>query len=1095
MRWRVAECLLVLVAVYGSLQGPATAQTNGLVGAWAFNEGAGTTAGDSSGLGNTGTLNGATWTTGGRFGSALSFNGTNAWVTVPDAPALDLSTGMTLMAWINPTATTGVRDIIIKEGGGVDNYNLYHRNWAGRSEANVFVGGTNRTAEINAVPANTWTHVAGTYNGTTLRLFVNGAQVSSLNVSGSIPNSSGPLRFGGNSLWGEFFKGTIDEVRVYNRALTAAEIQADMNTPIPTAAPAPPPPPPSEIGEWSGPFAWPLVAVHAALLPTGRVLAWDASPAVPIHVWDPATTTHTQVPSPWTNIFCSGFVLMPDGRLLVVGGHVDAHNGLIDANVFDPIAGVWASVSPMHYPRWYPTATTLPDGRVLVTSGETNCLGCEVEIPEIYTPSADAWERLTSSGLYLPFYPHMFVLPDGRVLAASSAKQPMATYALDLGTRTWSTVSPTVLDGGSAVMYLPGKIMKSGTSATSDPPYIASASTTYTLDMLSPTPAWHAAPPMAFARAYHTLTLLPDGTVLAAGGGETTDVNDLGAAVLEAELWSPASGWKTLAAMQTPRLYHSIALLLPDARVLLAGGGRWGVDQFSAEIYSPPYLFKGPRPTITTAPATVAHNASFFVETLDASRITTVSLIPLGAVTHAFNQTQRYLPLTFQVTAGGLNVQAPVNTNLAPPGTYMLFLVDNAGVPSVASFVRLPGLTADLEQPTSPGTLTASGAVRSVSLSWTPATDNVAVTSYSIHRSTAPGIVPTGANRVGSTAATTYTDAGLAPGAYYYVVTARDAAANVGQPSPEATAQALADTVAPVVQITAPSTGATVSGAVTVTASVSDDIAVASLQFLLDDAPLGPVLTGPPFTTAWVTTDAQSGPHRLSARATDSSGNAAIAADVAVTLSNSASTGLVAAYAFSESNGNATADASGTGNHGTVSGASRTTSGRYGRGLSFDGNNDWVTIANSPSLNPSTAITMMAWVFPTVSSGIRDVVLKEGANVDVYNLYHRNWRGRPEANVFVGGVNWTAEGAPLPINAWTHLAGTYDGAVLRLFVNGVEVANIPVSGPLPPSTGPVRIGGNSLWKEFFKGRIDEVRIYNRALSPAEIGAAMNTPLP
>ena len=97
--------------------------------------------------------------------------------------------------------------------------------------------------------------------------------------------------------------------------------------------------------------------------------------------------------------------------------------------------------------------------------------------------------------------------------------------------------------------------------------------------------------------------------------------------------------------------------------------------------------------------------------------------------------------------------------------------------------------------------------------------------------------------------------------------------------------------------------------------------------------------------------------------------------------------------------------------------------------------------------------------------------------------------------MFVGGVNWTAEGAPLPINTWTHLAGTYDGAVLRLFVNGVEVANIPVSGPMPTSTGPLRIGGNSLWKEFFKGRIDEVRIYNRALSPAEIGAAMNTPLP
>ena len=187
---------------------------------------------DTSGNSLTGTVSGAAWSTQGKFGNALSFDGVNDWVTVADAPSLDLTTGMTLEAWIFPTISNGVRDIIIKEGSGVDVYNLYARNGGGRPESNVFVGGTNRTAEGTALANNVWTHVAGTYDGSTLRLFINGAQVASTGFSGSIATSAGPLRIGGNSIWGEFFQGRIDEIRIYNRALTQAEIQADMNTPI-----------------------------------------------------------------------------------------------------------------------------------------------------------------------------------------------------------------------------------------------------------------------------------------------------------------------------------------------------------------------------------------------------------------------------------------------------------------------------------------------------------------------------------------------------------------------------------------------------------------------------------------------------------------------------------------------------------------------------------------------------------------------------------------------------------------------------------------------------------------------------------------------
>jgi hypothetical protein len=139
-------------------------------------------------------------------------------------------------------------------------------------------------------------------------------------------------------------------------------------------------------------------------------------------------------------------------------------------------------------------------------------------------------------------------------------------------------------------------------------------------------------------------------------------------------------------------------------------------------------------------------------------------------------------------------------------------------------------------------------------------------------------------------------------------------------------------------------------------------------------------------------------------------------------------------------------------------------------------------------------MTLEAWVFPTTSSGVRDVLIKEGTGVDLYNLYARNWRGLPEANILAGGSNRTSEGMALPANAWTHLAGTYDGTALRLFVNGVQVASAPVGGSIASSTGPLRVGGNGLWGEFFQGRIDEIRVYNRALTQPEIQADMTTPV-
>jgi hypothetical protein len=211
---------------------PAPPVPTGLVAAYGFDEPSGATAVDASGSGNPGTISGATRATG-RAGGALSFDGLNDWVTVADAASLDLTTGMTLEAWVNPTQLNGLwRTVLLKETGGGMAYALYAGDDAGRPSAHAYTSTELDTRGTSALPLNTWSHLAATYDGSTLRLYVNGTQVSSRAVTGAMRVTSGALRIGGNAVWNEWFAGRIDEVRVYNRALAAADIQADMDRPV-----------------------------------------------------------------------------------------------------------------------------------------------------------------------------------------------------------------------------------------------------------------------------------------------------------------------------------------------------------------------------------------------------------------------------------------------------------------------------------------------------------------------------------------------------------------------------------------------------------------------------------------------------------------------------------------------------------------------------------------------------------------------------------------------------------------------------------------------------------------------------------------------
>lgn len=244
---------------------------------------------------------------------------------------------------------------------------------------------------------------------------------------------------------------------------------------------------------------------------------------------------------------------------------------------------------------------------------------------------------------------------------------------------------------GSAVAYGDGRILLAGGG---DPPL----ATTQTIDLTDPQPAFRTLPPMSHARRHFNLTLLPDGTALAIGGSSAAGFNNAAGAVLPIELWNPTSeSWTTLASIAAPRIYHSVALLLPDGRVLSAGGGHpsdtehGDPDHFDGQIYSPPYLFRGARPTIGPAPEVVRYNSTFELTFGPEAAVAAVTWLRLGSVTHGFDMNQRFLRLDTTPTAKGAAVAAPRDPRLAPPGHYLMFALTADGVPSVGRVVQLGG--------------------------------------------------------------------------------------------------------------------------------------------------------------------------------------------------------------------------------------------------------------------------------------------------------------------------------------------------------------------------------------------------------------------
>jgi len=647
----------------------------------------------------------------------------------------------------------------------------------------------------------------------------------------------------------------------------------------------------SDVGQWGPVVDWPVVGVHVALLPNGKVLAYDsvgdnATETYAVHdhtratVWDPATGTQSPVDvATGFNIFCSGLAHLMDGSIFTAGGNKDAQlNGIVQTHTFNPTTNTWSLGPNMAAGRWYPSVTPLRNGEMLITEGGP-------DIPEVRT-TAGGLRSLGTASLNLPLYPWMDVAPDGRAFY-SGPDQTMRTLDTTGGGAWQSYGQRDAINrsyGGHALFDV-GKILVAGGGPSSADARV--------VDLNGATPQVSPTAPMATGRRQHNLTVLADGSVLATGGNSSgAGLVDLANGVYPAEQWNPATGqWKTLASMQVTRQYHSSALLLPDGRVLSAGGGICGTCDAvgylakNAEVFTPPYLFKpdgsgdpAVRPAIDSAPAEAAYGAPMDIATPDAASIQKLALVRLGAVTHSVNMEQRYVPLAFTAGSGTLTATAPRDANIAPPGVYMLFATDANGVPSMAKMVTLKGNAPPavaLTQPTSGATFTA------------PANVSLAADASDGDGTVAKVEFFSGTTKLGEDATAPYTLdwSGVAAGSYSLTARATD---NLGTTTTSAprTITVTAPGGPPTVSITAPLNGASFPWhpTITIDATAADaDGSVQRVEFFRADGAtkLGEDTTAP-YSYRWK--NAPSGSHRLSARATDNAGLVTTSAVVTITV-------------------------------------------------------------------------------------------------------------------------------------------------------------------------------------------------------------------
>lgn len=462
--------------------------------------------------------------------------------------------------------------------------------------------------------------------------------------------------------------------------------------------------------------------MHAALLHTGKVLLIPNNDRTVL--WDPNAPADKAieiiegaVSGLNANLFCSGHSFLPDGRLLVVGGGGGGPGApsSVQGWKFDPKTSKWSrTANDMAFRRWYPTLVTLPDepGKILVAAGATG--PGLAGFMEMYSADTDRFERVTAGGpvgelLFPPTYPGLHLLPSGDVFhvpvgfgdcnqtASGLAADPTALFSFSNPKKTvgvWTTfannhrrkgMSALLLDSTSP--FVKGLVIGGGDAGTNG--------TGQTINLGTRSPSWDPAFPLLEKRVHPNVVLLPDGTVFICGGIEEAPKPPPNGG--RCEMYDPRTG--SIAEMDEldrPRHYHSVAILLPTGEIMATGGaGVGGCDvsrHNTIEVFKPPYLFRGNRPVINSVRQEVEHLAAFEIDTDDPLQISKVVLARPMAVTHQTDSEQRMVSLKFSATGPKtIEAIAPAGapSGIAPAGYYMLFILDQDGVPSVAKWILL----------------------------------------------------------------------------------------------------------------------------------------------------------------------------------------------------------------------------------------------------------------------------------------------------------------------------------------------------------------------------------------------------------------------
>ena len=1048
---------MLWLAIFLAAMGSQLAGAQGLVAAYGFNEGQGTTTADASGNGLAGTLSNAKWVAG-KFGNALQFTGaSNSRVTVANTPLLQFTTAFTLSAWVNPAASQHSEAMVIgKEIPGNLPYVLYAKGSGIGPDAYVLINGNYQlAASANTIPANTWTHLAVTYDGATLSVYVNGTLAASTAVTGNLTTGSGALRIGNNTVFGsEGFIGSIDEVRVYNRAISAAEIQTDMVTPVSGTAPPPDTTPPTGTVRING------GAVSANL--TAVTLALSAT--------DNATgVAQMRFSNDGVNFSA------PVAFATTASWALSSGDGAKTVSVqFRDGAGNWSNA----FTAAIILDTTPPIGTMQINGGAATTNQAAVTLTLSASDNATGVAQMRFSN-------------DGASFSAPVAFATMANWALSSGDGTksvsvqfrdgagnWSgafTTSITLAATPPTDTTPPsGSLQINGGASTTSQPAVtltlsATDDATGVAQMRFSNDGVNFSAPIAFATTASWVLTSGDGTKTVSvqfrdGAGNWSNAFTASIVLATGPTANPSLGAHVLFAQNdtvgtnpatTPAINTQV-----NGSTLLAISMGWlrnlanPVDNFGntwSKISGPNIYFSPDFYTaIWAAPAAIGGNGQTLTFAKDSYPAGEISMA-LIEVTHGgkVDMIYKLAPASNQ-SPGSITVDGPATLIALWGGD--AFALDNTAVPD-------NGFTV-IDSYLSFGGNFATGVQVSIA-----AKEVTAPGTYTVNWTSAPS-----------------------QNCACYLIAVKNA-----QQTPPT------DTTPPTGSVQINGGAATTNQtAVTLTLAATDDASgVAQMRFSNDGVNFGAPVDFAT-TASWVVSNGD-GSKTVSAQFRDGAGNwsNAVTASIALASGIPAVPGLVAAYSFNEGQGNSAADVSGNGLSGAVSNAAWVP-GKFGNALQFSGAaNSLVTIPSTPLLQFSSAFTLSAWINPSNQTTAESAVIAKEISGDLpYVLYATGSGGLgPNAFTLIGGVYTNAAASPIPVGTWTHVAATYNGSALSVYVNGVLAGTTPVSGNLTTGNGALRIGNDSIFSnEGYIGLIDEVRVYNRALSAAEILADMTTPV-